>query len=76
MYIILNVFSLKPRDSQGSSRDGYLRKQQTEYKSYIISIFEDQEFLDDSELFDFIARMKDEKKENLSYSDLVYRSFA
>lgn len=75
MYIILNVFSVKPRDSQGSSRDGYLRKQQTEYKSYIISIFEDQEFLDDLELSDFIARMKDEKKENLSYSDLVYRSF-
>lgn len=75
MYILLNVFSYKPKDPEGSDKDIYIRKQQTEFKSYLIEVFEEKNFVNDKRLSDFIKEMKDEIYKNISYSDIVYKSF-
>lgn len=75
MYLILNVFSRKPSTNQGSSKDWYVNKLQTEYKTYIIELFEDSDFNADPELRDFIGRMREKRAENISYSDLIYQAF-
>lgn len=75
MYLLLNVFSIKPKDKNGSARDKYVRRQQTEFKTYIIEVFEEKAFKADQDIRDFIEKMKKEKVNNISYSDLIYRSF-
>lgn len=76
MYLILNVFSIKPNQKEGSSKSNYIRQQQTEFKTYILSIFEDDDFLSDKGLNDFIKDFKEIKDENISYSSFIYRAFS
>lgn len=75
MYLLLSVFSRKPKDRKGSSRDKYVRRQQTEFKTYIIEVFEEEAFKTDQNIIDFIEKMKKEKEKNISYSDFIYKSF-
>lgn len=75
MYIILNVFSVKPKQAKGASKDKFVKKQQTEFKTYLIDIFDDENFKKDSSLNSFIEEMKSKKEDNFSYSKLIFKSF-
>lgn len=75
LYILLSIYSVRPKSDQGSNPDDYKRKQESKFKSYIISIFDDVKFKKDKDLNSFIKKKKETIKENLSYTDIIYESF-
>lgn len=75
LYILLSIYSVRPKSAEGSNPDDYKRKQESKFKSYIISIFDDVKLKKDKDLNDFIKEKKESIKENLSYTDIIYESF-
>ena len=75
LYILLNIFSKEPVQTEGTSDDYLLKRQQTEFKEYIVEIFKDEEFVNDENLNEFVEEIK-KIDDNLSYSDIIYRAFS
>ncbi|MDY3006641.1 ATP-dependent helicase [Anaerococcus sp. AGMB00486] len=75
LFILLSIYSRKPKSKEGSNENNYKRAQETRFKTYLISIFDDVNFKKDKDLNCFISNKKEKIKENLSYTDIIYESF-
>lgn len=75
LYVLLSIYSKKPRKLTGSSTDKYKWVQETNFKKYIAKIFDDKEFVKDEKLNAFIKEEKLSLVQNKSYTDILYRAF-
>ena len=75
LYVLLSIYSKKPRKLTGSSTDKYKWVQETNFKKYIAKIFDDKEFVKDEKLNGFIKEEKLSLAQNKSYTDILYRVF-
>lgn len=74
-YVLISIFSKKPKKLTGSNPDKYKWTQETNFKKYLFSIFDDKEFVKNEELNAFIKEEKLNIKENKSYTDILYKAF-
>ncbi|WP_276875950.1 ATP-dependent DNA helicase [Anaerococcus hydrogenalis] len=75
LYVLLSIFSKKPKKLTGSSPDKYKWVQETNFKKYIGGIFDNKEFVKDEKLNAFINEEKLSLAQNESYTDILYRAF-
>lgn len=75
LYVLLSIFSKKPKKLTGSSPDKYKWVQETNFKKYIGGIFDHKEFVKDEKLNSFIEEEKLSLAQNKSYTDILYRAF-
>ncbi|EEB36012.1 UvrD/REP helicase [Anaerococcus hydrogenalis DSM 7454] len=75
LYVLLSIFSKKPKKLTGSSPDKYKWVQETNFKKYIGGIFDNKEFVKDEKLNAFINEEKLSLAQNKSYTDILYRAF-
>ncbi|WP_311370721.1 ATP-dependent DNA helicase [Anaerococcus hydrogenalis] len=75
LYVLLSIFSKKPKKLTGSSPDKYKWVQETNFKKYISGIFDYKEFVKDEKLNAFINEEKLSLAQNKSYTDILYRAF-
>ena len=75
LYVLLSIYSKKPKKLTGSSSDKYKWVQETNFKKYIAGIFDDKEFVKDEKLNAFIKEEKLSLAENKSYTDILYKAF-
>lgn len=75
LYVLLSIYSKKPRKLTGSSPDKYKWVHETNFKKYIAEIFDDKEFVKDEKLNAFIKEEKLSLVQNKSYTDILYRAF-
>lgn len=75
LYVLLSIFSKKPKKLTGSNPDKYKWTQETNFKKYIGAIFDDKEFSKNQELNAYIKEEKLNIKENKSYTDILYKAF-
>lgn len=75
LYVLLSIFSKKPKKLTGSSPDKYIWVQETNFKKYIGGIFDNKEFVKDEKLNAFIKEEKLSLAQNKSYTDILYRAF-
>lgn len=75
LYVLLSIFSKKPKKLTGSSPDKYIWVQETNFKKYIGWIFDNKEFVKDEKLNAFIKEEKLSLAQNKSYTDILYRAF-
>lgn len=75
LYVLISIFSKKPKKLTGSNPDKYKWTQETNFKKYLVSIFDDKEFTKNEELNAFIKEEKLNIKENKSYTDILYKAF-
>lgn len=72
LYIILGIYSVRPKTRLGSNKDKFKKDQETDFKSYVIEIFDDKNFKEDKDLNLFIKKYKGK---NISYTEVLYKSF-
>lgn len=75
LYVLISIFSKKPKKLTGSNPDKYKWTQETNFKKYLASIFDDKEFTKNEELNAFIKEEKLNIEENKSYTDILYKAF-
>lgn len=75
LFVILSIFSKKPKKLTGSNPDKYKWTQETNFKKYIGGIFEDEEFSKNQEIKAYIKEEKLKLSENKSYTEILYRAF-
>lgn len=75
LYVLLSIFSKKPKKLTGSSPDKYTWVNETNFKKYIGGIFDYKEFVKDEKLNAFINEEKLSLAQNKSYTDILYRAF-
>ena len=75
LYVILSIFSKKPKKLTGSNPDKYKWTQETNFKKYIGGIFDDKEFSRNQELNAYIKEEKLKLSENKSYTEILYQAF-
>lgn len=75
LYVLLSIFSKKPKKLTGSNPDKYKWTQETNFKKYLGTIFDDKEFTKNQELNAYIKEEKLNIKENKSYTDILYKAF-
>ena len=75
LYVLLSIFSKKPKKLTGSNPDKYKWTQETNFKKYLGAIFDDKEFSKNEELNAYIKEEKLNIKENKSYTDILYKAF-
>lgn len=75
LYVLLSIFSKKPKKLTGSNPDKYKWTQETNFKKYIGAIFDDKEFSKNEELNAYIKEEKLNIKENKSYTEILYQAF-
>lgn len=75
LYVLLSIFSKKPKKLTGSNPDKYKWTQETNFKKYIGGIFDDKEFSKNQELNDYIKEKKLKLSENKSYTEILYQAF-
>lgn len=75
LFVILSIFSKKPKKLTGSNPDKYKWTQETNFKKYIGGIFNDAEFTKNQELKAYIKEEKLKLNENKSYTEILYKAF-
>ena len=75
LYVLISIFSKKPKKLTGSNPDRYKWTQETNFKKYLFSIFDDKEFTKNEELNAYIKEEKLIIEENKSYTDILYKAF-
>lgn len=75
MYILLKIYSTRPKSKEGSNKDEFKKRQETNFKTYIRSIFDDLKLKNNKKLNDFIDEKRRRIQENSSYTDIIYESF-
>lgn len=75
LYLILSIFSKKPKKLTGSNTDKYKWSQETNFKKYLAGIFDDGEFSKNEELNSYIKEEKSQIRENKSYTEILYKAF-
>lgn len=75
LFVLLSIYSKKPRKLTGSSPDKYKWVQETNFKKYLAGIFDDKEFVKDEKLNAFIKEEKLSLAQNKSYTDILYKAF-
>ena len=75
LYVLISIFSKKPKKLTGSNPDKYKWTQETNFKKYLVAIFDDKEFTKNNELNAYIKEEKLNIEENKSYTDILYKAF-
>lgn len=75
LYVLISIFSKKPKKLTGSNPDKYKWTQETNFKKYLVRIFDDKEFTKNEELNAYIKEEKLNIEENKSYTDILYKAF-
>lgn len=73
-YLLVNIFSYKPKTTRSFNKNGFLAKRQTAYKTYIREIFEDQTFLANSDFQAFIKEEEEALIEGLYLDEIFYKA--